>query len=132
DMNETCHRDWETLQAVFPVPSQVMGKFIQRMFAQTLQNYLENFLAAALDRSPLYFVQHLTLAHHLIWRLVRSLRNLELVSVNDAAYLTNLLERCAEDLFVPYLDHQRYQILEQRLFKALLGKALLVFNNYEA
>ncbi|KAI8919589.1 exocyst complex component Sec10-domain-containing protein [Entophlyctis helioformis] len=109
--------EWDVICAVFPNSASVMQVFVQRIFAQSIQNFLERLLERARSDSLLLYLQTLALSHAATAHLVADIHRFDektIASMLGAPVLSGLVNRCFDDLFVPYLDNSRYIELEQQ------------------
>ncbi|KAH6564177.1 hypothetical protein BASA50_006867 [Batrachochytrium salamandrivorans] len=107
--------EWDVIFVVFPNASSVIQVFVQRIFAQSIQGFLEGLLERAREDSLLSFLQALTQSHLETAKLVSNIHRFDETTISKAlgtTALSSLLNRCFEDLFVPYLENDRYIDLE--------------------
>ncbi|KAJ8330382.1 hypothetical protein BDV3_003129 [Batrachochytrium dendrobatidis] len=109
------HNEWKVIFVVFPNAASVIQVFVQRIFAQSIQNYLEGLLERARNDSPVSFLQALAHSHAATAKLVTDLHRFDEKVISKALgspALSSLLNRSFEDLFVPYLENSRYIDME--------------------
>ena len=70
----TVGQEAQIVQAVFPQPAVVMQVFLQRVFAQVVEQYLERLMSAASALSALALLRVLQLAHRCTHELVNDLK----------------------------------------------------------
>ncbi|KAJ3131370.1 Exocyst complex component 5, partial [Irineochytrium annulatum] len=127
--------EWATISVVFPNSVSVMRKFIQRIYAQSIQNHVEVLLTKAGERSPLFYLRSLAACHASTSSLNTDLRKFDDTVIaptcggtNDAT-LGGTLERCFEDLFVPYTDGERWIDVERQCLVMRMEEGIKVFVN---
>ncbi|RKP34698.1 exocyst complex component Sec10-like protein [Dimargaris cristalligena] len=159
-----CH-EWSVISAVFPNALAVMQVLAQRVFAQSIQNFLENMLQLAEHDSQLAYLRVLAACHACTKQLVQDLQQFDqdtivpflsaqntdqpgsrpagqgagpapintvsttmLLGTQSAASFSVTLVRCTDDLFVPYIENQRYVDVENRFlltaFQTLVARFL--------
>ncbi|KAI8579596.1 hypothetical protein K450DRAFT_241761 [Umbelopsis ramanniana AG] len=135
----TARREAEIIIAVFPNPVIVMQVFLQRVFAQSIQNLVEQLLEQGENISHLAFLRTLASTHAETVRLVESLKSfcdneMKLASSkesspnwNSSQSLSASIDRCMEDLFVPYTEGDRYMKREQQALYEIFGSIISSF-----
>lgn len=116
------------IKRAFPFPEQVMGKFVQRVFQQSIQQRLELVLEKAESESTLAYLRSLQAARSSINTLVDDLKSHGLTEHPESAtsQLSHLLDQQMDELFTPYfggsayIDKERHNLRE--LYKSLLFK----------
>ncbi|PIL36921.1 hypothetical protein GSI_00611 [Ganoderma sinense ZZ0214-1] len=156
EIRSTVGQEAQIVQAVFPNPAYVMQVFLQRVFAQSVQQHLEQLIART-DRMPeLAFLRILQLVHQSTSVLVEDMKVYELPSViprspvdatefqrtlrgmpasnasntATAATISTMLETAMEELFVPYTEGQRYLEKESRSLGEMYTGYLAKFTRY--
>ncbi|EJF62829.1 exocyst complex component Sec10 [Dichomitus squalens] len=156
EIRTTVGQEAQIVQAVFPNPAYVMQVFLQRVFAQSVQQHLEQLIVRT-DRMPeLAFLRILQLVHQSTSVLVEDMKAYELPSVipkspvdasefqrtikgmpatnasntATAATISTMLETAMEELFVPYTEGQRYLEKESRSLSELYTGYLARFTRY--
>ncbi|KAI1786648.1 exocyst complex component Sec10 [Ganoderma leucocontextum] len=156
EIRTTVGQEAQIVQAVFPNPAYVMQVFLQRVFAQSVQQHLEQLIART-DRMPeLAFLRILQLVHQSTSVLVEDMKAYELPSViprspvdatefqrtlrgvpasnasntATAATISTMLETAMEELFVPYTEGQRYLEKESRSLGEMYSGYLVKFTRY--
>ncbi|CAM0136693.1 Exocyst complex component 5 [Umbelopsis sp. WA50703] len=141
DIRITVRREAEIITAVFPNPVIVMQVFLQRVFAQCIQNYMEQLLTHGEKLSHLAFLRSLASSHAETVRLVESLKSyceneIKLASSNSSTAsiwtsssqsLSASIDRCLDDLFVPYTEGDRYIKREQQALNDIFGSIVSSF-----
>ncbi|KAI9287599.1 exocyst complex component Sec10-like protein [Umbelopsis sp. AD052] len=135
----TARREAEIIIAVFPNPVIVMQVFLQRVFAQSIQNLVEQLLEQGENISHLAFLRTLASTHAETVRLVENLKSfcdneMKLASSKDSSpnwnssqSLSASIDRCMEDLFVPYTEGDRYMKREQQALYEIFGSIISSF-----
>ncbi|KAJ1905563.1 Exocyst complex component 5, partial [Tieghemiomyces parasiticus] len=171
-ISKMLRHEWTVISAVFPNALAVMQVLVQRVFAQSLQNYLENLLHLAEHDGQLAYLRILAACHIGTQNLVRDLQQFDvdvmapffsahdadqspvagtiaatvaamagsnsgssaaastamLLDTQSAASFSVTLVRCMDDLFVPYIENQRYLDVEARFllgaFQTLVSRFL--------
>ncbi|CAO3675747.1 unnamed protein product [Umbelopsis vinacea] len=139
DIRITVRREAEIITAVFPNPVIVMQVFLQRVFAQSIQNLVEQLLSNGESVSHLAFLRTLASTHAETVRLVENLKSycdneIKLVSSKDSTSswnssqsLSASIDRCMEDLFVPYTEGDRYMKRERQALYEIFGSIISSF-----
>ncbi|KAF8318148.1 exocyst complex component Sec10 [Clavulina sp. PMI_390] len=148
EIRYTVDQEYRIIQAVFPNPPVVMQVFLQRVFAQSIQPYLEQLLSQAQSQSTLSYLRVLQLAHVSTHKLVEDLkaydfsttvtrpadaRSLELAnatSSNPTVAIATMLETAMEELFLPYSEGVKYIEKETRMLGELYSQSLERFNKF--
>ncbi|PFH51373.1 hypothetical protein AMATHDRAFT_47094 [Amanita thiersii Skay4041] len=152
EIRATVETEAQIVKAVFPNPPFVMQVFLQRVFAQPIQQHLELLLHRAAVLSDLAYLRVLQFVHLQLSSLVEDLKIYELPYVSPKTPLeavefrrtitgsgvllanTNsigtILETAMEELFVPYIEGQRYLERESRSLHLLYNGALVDFTRY--
>jgi exocyst complex component 5 len=115
------------IKRAFPYYEQVLGKFIQRVFQQSIQQRLEMVLEKANSESSLAFLRSLQAARSYINALVDDLKAHGLTEHPDivSSQTSLILDQQLEELFVPYfggsyIDKEKHNLEE--LYKSLMFK----------
>ncbi|KAJ3045432.1 Exocyst complex component 5 [Rhizophlyctis rosea] len=137
DIRKTCQQEWSVIYQVFPNSASVMQQFVQRIFAQLVQTRIETTLSNAQSHytSSLPYLRKLAACYAATAELVADLHKLDekLVASNlGAPALTGILNRSFEDLFVPYVEGDRYIEVEQENMVERFRSCLRVFHEYAA
>ncbi|KAK1231808.1 Exocyst complex component 5 [Marasmius sp. AFHP31] len=146
EIRATVDTEAQIVKAVFPNPPMVMQVFLQRVFAQSIQQHMENLLHKASTISDLAYLRVLQLVHGQATSLVEDLKAHEL-SVRapyggsaggpatggaTSTTMAAMLEAAMEELFVPYTEGQRYLERESRSLGTLYTTLLMNFTRYHA
>jgi exocyst complex component 5 len=115
------------IKRAFPFYEQVLGKFIQRVFQQSIQQRLEMVLEKANSESSLAFLRSLQAARSYINALVDDLKTHGLTEHPEtiSSQTSLILDQQLEELFVPYfgssyIDKEKRNLEE--LYKSLMFK----------
>ncbi|KAJ7284033.1 exocyst complex protein [Mycena rebaudengoi] len=155
EIRATVDTEAQIVKAVFPNPPVVMQVFLQRVFAQSIQQHMEQLLHRATAISDLAYLRVLQLVHGQATTLVEDLKAYELPSVAlrtpseasefrrsltgssapgsaTSGTVSTMLESAMEELFVPYTEGQRYLERESRSLGTLYSSLLADFTRYHA
>ncbi|CAB4489655.1 exocyst complex component Sec10 [Rhizophagus irregularis] len=143
EIRATVKQEAEIINAVFPNPINVMQVFLQRIFAQLVQTYIESLLTHAENDSTLAYLRSLASVYTATTELVDDLKGLDMRQKRNVApskmveegsrksnTIAELLDQCIEDLFVPYTEGDRYIEKEKKSLSELYSSLLLQFNAY--
>ncbi|KAG8530699.1 uncharacterized protein KY384_004055 [Bacidia gigantensis] len=122
----------QIIRQAFPYAEQVLGKFIQRVFQQSVQQRLEMVLEKAGSVSALAFLRSLQAARSCISSLVDDLKAHGLTEYPESISPQNsiVLDQQFDDLFVPYFVGSSYIEREKRSLEELYSSLLFKFNIY--
>ncbi|KAJ3124738.1 Exocyst complex component 5 [Nowakowskiella sp. JEL0407] len=135
-------QEWTVISAVFPNFVSVIQNFVQRVFAQTIQIHLEAILSAAENISNIYYLQALCSSHAVIRSLVQDLHKFDdtVIAAKSAGsqggsstsgtVLGVILDRCFDDLYVPYTEGNRYIDVEVKFLKDGFENFLVTFKAF--
>lgn len=118
----------QIIRRAFPFPEQVLGKFVQRVFQQSLQQRLELVLDKAESESTLAYLRSLQAARNSINSLVDDLKAHGLTEHPDpvSSQTSQLLDQQVDELFTPYFGGSAYIDKEKQnlseLYRSLLFK----------
>ncbi|CAG8447345.1 10562_t:CDS:10 [Acaulospora colombiana] len=147
EIRTTVKQEAEVINAVFPNPIGVMQVFLQRIFAQLIQTYLESLLTHAENNSTLAYLRSLAAVHVATKELAEDLKSLDIRQKGLSDHnlfepseegsrgnntIAEVLEQCIEDLFVPYTEGDRYIEKEKKSLGELYSSLLLRFTAYHA
>lgn len=116
-----------------------MQVFLQRVFAQVVQQHLEALLDRASATSTLASLRLLHIAHRLTTALAEDLKafdfapavsNSSVGGVSGEATIGQTLDACVDETFAPYLEGKRYLDRERKSLGELYGGFLLRFTRY--
>ncbi|KAL4887903.1 exocyst complex component Sec10-like protein [Aspergillus ambiguus] len=122
------------IRRAFPYYEQVLGKFLQRVFQQSIQQRLEMVLEKANGISPLAFLRSLQSSRSYISALVDDLKAHGLTESPDpiSAQTALVLDQQLEDLFVPYFVGSSYIEREKRTLEEFYTSLLFKFTTFHA
>ncbi|OLL26522.1 Exocyst complex component sec10 [Neolecta irregularis DAH-3] len=135
EVRATVETEMKIIQDVFPEPAIVMQVFLQRVFAQPIQLRLESVLKHAEKISNLAYLRTLQSTHLALVSLVDDLKMFDMthvLRVGDLATsnIVQVLDQNLEDLFVPYLEGNRYRDRERKSIQELYVSFLFKFSAY--
>ena len=116
------------IKRAFPHPEQVLSKFVQRVFQQSIQQRLEIVLEKAESESTLAYLRSLQAARGYLNSLVDDLKAHGLLDHPEtiSSQSSQLLDQQLEELFTPYFGGSAYIDKEKsnlsELYKSLLFK----------
>ncbi|KAI4239966.1 MAG: hypothetical protein L6R40_005397 [Gallowayella cf. fulva] len=122
------------IKRAFPYAEQVMIKFLQRVFQQSIQQRLEKVLEKANTVSSLAFLRSLQAARSAISALVNDLKMHGLTDSPESAspLITTVLDQQFDDLFVPYFAGSTYIERERRNLEELYSSLLFKFTIFHS
>ncbi|CAG8167994.1 unnamed protein product [Penicillium olsonii] len=122
------------IRRAFPYYEQVLGKFLQRVFQQSIQQRLEMVLEKASGASSLAFLRCLQSSRGYISALIEDLKQHGLTEHPDpvSSHTAVLLDQQLEELFVPYFVGSSYIEREKRTLEELFQAVLFRFTSYHA
>ncbi|EIT75375.1 exocyst subunit - Sec10p [Aspergillus oryzae 100-8] len=122
------------IKRAFPYYEQVLGKFLQRVFQQSIQQRLEMVLEKANSISSLAFLRSLQSSRSYIGALVEDLKAHGLTEHPDtiSAQTALILDQQLEDLFVPYFVGSSYIEREKKTLEELYTSLLFKFTTFHA
>ncbi|KAG7096738.1 hypothetical protein E1B28_004151 [Marasmius oreades] len=146
EIRATVDTEAQIVKAVFPNPPMVMQVFLQRVFAQSIQQHMEHLLHKSSTICDLAYLRVLQLVHGQATSLVEDLKAYELSTRSTfgsssggsssggatSATMTTMLETAMEELFVPYIEGHRYLERESRSLGTLYTSLLVNFTRYHA
>ncbi|CAG8881739.1 unnamed protein product [Penicillium nalgiovense] len=122
------------IRRAFPYYEQVLGKFLQRVFQQSIQQRLEMVLEKAAGVSSLAFLRCLQSSRGYIGALIEDLKSHGLTEHPEpvSSQTAILLDQQLEELFVPYFVGSSYIEREKRTLEELFNAVLFKFTSYHA
>ncbi|KAI9798415.1 MAG: Exocyst complex component 5 [Piccolia ochrophora] len=122
------------IKRAFPYHETVLGKFLQRIFQQSIQQRLEMVLEKANNVSSLAFLRSLQAARTYINGLIDDLKSHGLTEHPDSASSQTVLtlDQQLDDLFVPYFVGSSYIEREKRSLAELYSSLLFKFTIYHS
>lgn len=117
------------IKRAFPFAEEVLGKFLQRVFQQSIQQRLEMVLEKATTISSLAFLRSLQAARSYISTLVDELKSHGLTEHPEptSPQIGMILDQQFDDLFVPYFAGLSYIEREKRSLEELYSSLLFKF-----
>ena len=117
------------IKRAFPYSDQVLGKFLQRVFQQSIQQRLEMVLEKANTISSLAFLRSLQAARSCLSTLTDGLKAHGLTEHPEPAspQIAITLDQQFDDLFVPYFVGSSYIEREKRSLEELYSSLLFKF-----
>ncbi|KAK9479224.1 exocyst complex component Sec10-domain-containing protein [Lipomyces japonicus] len=125
EIRVTVKKESAIIKRVFPFPEKVLQVFIQRLFAQTIQQRVELLLSHADSVSALAYVRTLQACHAGVADLVSGLKKSLQPDLDPGGALAMLLDQSMQDLFVSYIENGRYIGQETKSLRDL-GAGLLL------
>ena len=122
------------IKRAFPYAEQVMTKFLQRVFQQSIQQRLEMVLKKSNTVSSLAFLRSLQAARSTISTLIDDLKIHGLIEAPEPAspQITTMLDQQLDDLFVPYFAGSAYIEKEKRNLEELYSSLLFKFTIFHS
>ncbi|GIK06793.1 exocyst complex component 5 [Aspergillus viridinutans] len=122
------------IKRAFPFYEQVLSKFLQRVFQQSIQQRLEMVLEKANGISSLAFLRSLQSSRSYISGLVDDLKTHGLTEHPDpvSSQTALILDQQLEDLFVPYFVGSSYIEREKKSLEELYTSLLFRFTTFHA
>jgi hypothetical protein len=122
------------IRRAFPYYDEVLTRFIQRIFQQSIQQRLEMVLGKANELSSLAFLRSLQASRSYITALVDDLKSHGLTEHPEpvTSQIAAVLDQQLEDLFVPYFVGSSYIEREKKNLEELYSSLLLKFTIYHA
>ncbi|THW05409.1 exocyst complex component Sec10 [Aureobasidium pullulans] len=120
------------IKKAFPFHEEVLVRFLQRIFQQSIQQKLEMVLDKADSISSLAFLRSLQASRSYISALVEDLKAHGLTEHPEpaSAQTAAVLDQQLEDLFVPYFSGSSYIEREKRSLEELYSSLLFKFTTY--
>ncbi|KAI9676560.1 MAG: Exocyst complex component 5 [Caeruleum heppii] len=122
------------IKRAFPYYELVLGKFLQRVFQQSIQQRLELVLEKANSISSLAFLRSLQAARSSLNTLVEDLKAHGLTEHPDSisSQTSTVLDQQLDELFVPYLVGSSYIEREKKSLEELYSSLLFKFTIYHS
>ncbi|TIA77982.1 hypothetical protein E3P92_03717 [Wallemia ichthyophaga] len=145
EIRNTVEQEAQIIQAVFPNPAVVMQVFLQRVFAQSIQTKIEDLLEHSRAISNFAFLRMLHLSRMTISGLVDDLKKFDTLSSSIKSMgsalvapgtfagpsgISMMLDQALDELFVPYMEGERYISLECQSLTELYAGFLSNFTLY--
>ncbi|KAF2013280.1 exocyst complex component Sec10 [Aaosphaeria arxii CBS 175.79] len=122
------------IKRAFPYYDEVLIRFLQRIFQQSIQQRLEMVLGKANELSSLAFLRSLQASRSYVTALVDDLKAHGLTEHPEpvTSQIAATLDQQLEDLFVPYFVGSSYIEREKKNLEELYSSLLLKFTIYHA
>ncbi|KAL8768554.1 MAG: hypothetical protein Q9209_005239 [Squamulea sp. 1 TL-2023] len=122
------------IKRAFPYAEQVMARFLQRVFQQSIQQRLEMVLEKANTVSSLAYLRSLQAARSAISTLIDDLKMHGLIESPEPSspQITVVLDQQFDDLFVPYFAGSNYIEREKRNLEELYSSLLFKFTIFHS
>ncbi|CED82914.1 Exocyst subunit-Sec10p [Phaffia rhodozyma] len=159
EIRVTVSQEAQIIQAVFPNPPMVMQVFLNRVFAQVIQQILERLLDKAGKISTLATLRILYISHTMTSTLIDDLKAYEFPSASSSGSRSSasdpsagdstvggkakgadgdgastavavMLENCLEEMFAPFIEGVRYLERESKSLAELYAGFLANFTKY--
>lgn len=124
----------DTIKRAFPYYEEVLGKFLQRVFQQSIQQRLEMVLDKANSVSSLAFLRSLQSSRNYVSGLVDALKMHGLTEHPEpiSSQTALVLDQQLEELFVPYFVGSSYIEREKKNLEDLYTSLLFKFTTFHA
>ncbi|KKZ62998.1 hypothetical protein EMCG_02710 [[Emmonsia] crescens] len=122
------------IKRAFPYYEQVLDKFLQRIFQQSIQQRLEMVLDKADSVSSLAFLRSLQTARSYISGLIDDMKSHGLTEHPEtiSSKTAIILDQQLEDLFVPYFGGSSYIEREKRNLEELYTSLMFKFTTFHS
>ncbi|EQL37543.1 hypothetical protein, variant [Blastomyces dermatitidis ATCC 26199] len=122
------------IKRAFPYYEQVLEKFLQRIFQQSIQQRLEMVLGKADSVSSLAFLRSLQTARSYISGLIDDMKSHGLTEHPEtiSAKTAIILDQQLEDLFVPYFGGSSYIEREKKNLEELYTSLMFKFTTFHS
>ena len=130
EVKRVCKNEFPLINRIFPAPATVKGIFLERIYAQLVQQRLEELLNFAENQSTLAYLRTLQSSHEVLGALIDSIKALPGASPEDSQAVANVLDTAFADLFIPYLEGGRYIEKEKKSLSELYSSVLYKFTRY--
>jgi hypothetical protein len=118
----------DIVSKVFRNPVMVLKVFLQRIFAQRIQQQLEGFFEYAESASTLAYVRALHICYTKVGSLVKNLKEaFSHDSLDNDGELASLVDQNFADIFLQYIDNGRYFESEKKNLQEIIATALSRF-----
>lgn len=122
------------IRRAFPYYEEVLVKFLERIFQQSIQQRLEMVLDKASDLSSLAFLRALQASRSYITQLVEDLKSHGLTEHPEpvTSQIAGTLDQQLEELFSSYFIGEKYIEREKKNLEELYSSLLLKFSIYHS
>lgn len=123
--------EMDIIKKVFQSPFDALSAFLQRTFAERIQQRLENLLQTAENISTLAFLRVLNICYSKIGVLIKNIKELanKFELDNDGA-LATLLDQNYTDMFAPYIEDGRYFEAEKKNISEIMEDLIISINSF--
>ncbi|KAJ3313826.1 Exocyst complex component 5 [Boothiomyces sp. JEL0838] len=131
EIRQAVSSEWDVIYDVFPNAINVIQVFVQRIFAQSIQNFLEVLMQEASFKSSQIYLEVLTKSHKETSDLVSDLRNFDetyILPLTGTLALGSILDRSFEDLYIPYINDEKYMKIEKSWLVETFNAAMESFD----
>ena len=134
EVKEVVQEESTIIKRAFPFYEQVLGRFLQRVFQQSIQQRLEMVLEKAASVSSLAYLRSLQTARSCISGLIDDLKMHGLTEHPEtiSSQTSMMLDQQLEELFVPYLVGSSYMEREKKNLEELYTSLLFKFVTFHA
>ncbi|KAL1980903.1 hypothetical protein VTN96DRAFT_3360 [Rasamsonia emersonii] len=134
DVKVVVQEESAIIRRAFPYYEEVLGRFLQRVFQQSIQQRLEMVLDKANSVSSLAFLRSLQSSRNYISQLVDDLKAHGLTEHPEAisSQTAIILDQQLEDLFVPYFVGSSYIEREKKNLEELYTSLLFKFTAFHS
>lgn len=122
------------IKRAFPFHEEVLARFLQRVFQQSIQQRLEMVLAKAESVSTLAFLRSLQASRSYISSLVDDLKAHGLTEHPEpvSSQIASTLDQQLDELFIPYFAGSSYIDREKKSLEELYSSLLFKFTTYHS
>lgn len=122
--------EMEIIKKVFRNSVGILKVFLQRVFAQRIQQQVETYLMTAESKSTLAYMRALHLCYSKVGSLTKSLKDSFSNDItDDEGELAALLDQNFADIFVPYIENGRYFETEVKNLNEIIAATLSRFTD---
>ena len=134
EVKEVVQEESTIIKRAFPFYEQVLGRFLQRVFQQSIQQRLEMVLEKAASVSSLAYLRSLQTARSCISGLIDDLKMHGLTEHPEtiSSQTSMMLDQQLDELFVPYLVGSSYIEREKKNLEELYTSLLFKFVTFHA
>ncbi|CAH6718205.1 exocyst complex component Sec10p [[Candida] jaroonii] len=116
---------------VFQNPTPVLRIFIQRVYAQLIQNKVSNLLTYSLSFGALAHVRVLHMLFQMVNEFTKDLKDFFITNEFDNDNeLSGILDQCFYDLFIEFTSENYYFIREKKNLEETIYNIVSKFNSY--
>ncbi|CAN6648229.1 exocyst complex component Sec10p [Trichomonascus vanleenenianus] len=133
EIRSVADTETEIIRKVFRDPAVVLKPFIQRIFAQRIQDRLEGYLMASENISLFSYVRVLHVSYNKVGGLVKNLKEAFVqADVDKEGELASILDQNFADIFVPYIEDDRYFDYEKKSLQDVIDSITFRFRDYHS